>query len=332
MKKLGSLFLLFAALLSSCSTDFDVVGPYREIMVIDGFLDYTDSVQFIRVKKAYLGEGDVLVMAQQKDSTNYANVLDVKIEKVLGFQTTARYTLVPVNDSTKLPGTFYSPDQVLYKCSDRLTYEPNVKYRLVVKNNQTGETATSLVTLVKDLTFSPPIPDPYNWAPTATPALPGLFTFQPGENTFICDLLIRFNYNEYDSATGITTFKTVEMNREDQLFQEEITYRVDKADFWEFLGRTIPVRSGVMRRVDNLPTGYRPLEFAFIAGSEDILTYMQLQGSAGLNIDIPTFTTVQNGLGLVTSRVIHREFRNMHPITVAAFDTSVYTRNLNFRF
>ena len=87
-----------------------------------------------------------------------------------------------------------------------------------------------------------------------------------------------------------------------------------------------------MRRVDNLPAGYKPLEFVFVEGSADMLTYKQLQSSQGLNIDIPSFSTVENGLGLVSSRVVQHEFRNMHVNTIAAFDTSAYTRNLNFRF
>lgn len=331
MKKLSFALFYCLILLSGCSTDFDVVGPYKEIMVVDGFLDYTDSVQYIRVKKAYLGEGNILVMAQQKDSTALTATLDVKLEKLLGSQVTARYTLVTVEDSSKEAGAFYSPDQVLYKCSDRLVYDGS-KFKLVVKNTVSGVIATSTVTLIKDLTFSPPIPEPYNFTSAATPALPSLFTFNPGENTYVCDMLLRFNYTEYDSASGATTFKTVELNREDQLYQSQITYKIPKPEFWEFLGRTIPVKQGVMRRVDNLPAGYKPLEFVFVQGSEDLQTYIQLQNSAGLNIDIPTFSTVQNGLGLVTSRVRHREFRNMHPNTVAAFDTSEYTRNLNFRF
>lgn len=84
MKKI---FLLsaFAALLglfNSCSTDFDVAAPYKEIIVINGLLNPLDSVHYVHVGKAFLGEGDVFKMAQQADSTNYADILDVKLEKV----------------------------------------------------------------------------------------------------------------------------------------------------------------------------------------------------------------------------------------------------------
>ena len=51
MKKI---FLLsaFAALLglfNSCSTDFDVAAPYKEIIVINGLLNPLDSVHYVHV-------------------------------------------------------------------------------------------------------------------------------------------------------------------------------------------------------------------------------------------------------------------------------------------
>ena len=86
MKKFIAAALILSASLYACKTDFDVIAPYREVMVIDGLLDATDSVQTVSVTKAFLGEGNALVMAQQSDSLNYADVLDVQLEKVSGGQ------------------------------------------------------------------------------------------------------------------------------------------------------------------------------------------------------------------------------------------------------
>src|SRR5262245_17610431 len=114
MKFLPVTFLVL--LLSSCSTDFDTIADYKEIMVVYGLLDQYQGVQYIKVNKAYLGQGNALIMAHEKDSINYANVLDVTLEQMDGGNVVATYTLQ--RDSTsfaKDSGLFNYPYQIFYK-------------------------------------------------------------------------------------------------------------------------------------------------------------------------------------------------------------------------
>ncbi|MBK6986941.1 MAG: hypothetical protein IPH33_01125 [Bacteroidetes bacterium] len=73
----------FLGLLNSCSTDFDIVAPYKEVIVVNGLINPLDSVHYVHVGKIFLGEGDVYTMAQQADSVNYADILDVKMERLV---------------------------------------------------------------------------------------------------------------------------------------------------------------------------------------------------------------------------------------------------------
>src|SRR6187200_3718731 len=94
MKKI--LVFLLSPFLFSCSTDFDTIADYKEITVVYGLLNPYDSNEvLIRVNKAYLGEGNALIMAQQQDSINYAHALDVTLEKITNGVVTATYTLHP---------------------------------------------------------------------------------------------------------------------------------------------------------------------------------------------------------------------------------------------
>ena len=81
MKKL-LLLLALPALLVSCSTDFDTTADYKEVMVVYGLLNQYDSVQYIKVNKAFLGDGNALIMAENSDSINYGDILDVTLEKI----------------------------------------------------------------------------------------------------------------------------------------------------------------------------------------------------------------------------------------------------------
>src|SRR5204862_7713213 len=77
--------ILTGFLFDSCSTDFSVEAPYKETMVIYGLLNpdtMNGKVQYIRISKAYLGEGNALIMAQERDSVNYADILDVNLERI----------------------------------------------------------------------------------------------------------------------------------------------------------------------------------------------------------------------------------------------------------
>ncbi|MCC7244082.1 MAG: hypothetical protein IT269_00265, partial [Saprospiraceae bacterium] len=53
MQKL--LFLpLLALLVASCSNDFDVAAPWKEIPVVYGLLSPQDTAHYIRIEKAFL--------------------------------------------------------------------------------------------------------------------------------------------------------------------------------------------------------------------------------------------------------------------------------------
>ncbi len=329
MKKNISLLCLLSLLLFGCSTDFNVIAPYKEVMIIDGLLNPVDTVQYVRVKKGFLGEGNVLVMAQVKDSSQYADILDVKMQRLFNNGIRQVFSLQRVTDNTKDTGAFYSPNQVLYKMIDPVLTDGS-EYRIIITNRQSGLTVQSLTKIVKDVT-PPYIRDPYDLATAAN--APAIFTSVAGTNSSLYDFIVRFHYTEYDSTSGVTDVKLVEWNFSDLEPPLSFSYSFFKNDFFQYLGTQIPVKSGVMRRIDNLPAPYKPLEFVFLQGSEDLKTYYKLQTASGsISVDVPTFTTVENGLGLFTSRTIHSEFRNMNAATQNALDTSRYTRNLNFRF
>src|ERR1043166_5908288 len=125
--------LFFILIFFSCSTDFNITAPYKATMVVYGLLNSnsTDSVQYIRIEKAFLGEGNSLIMAQQKDSINYGNVLDVKLERIQNGSIVQTYslqrdTLIPKDD-----GLFYNPGQVLYKLNrNQIPIRPGYQYKL----------------------------------------------------------------------------------------------------------------------------------------------------------------------------------------------------------
>ncbi len=111
MKKINYLAITLLVVISACSTDLSVIGEYKETMVIYGLLDQSQPKQYIKINKAFLGEGSALAYAQIKDSAQYVNSLNVVLKRIKNGVELSSYTLSPDNTISKAPGTFYAPDQ-----------------------------------------------------------------------------------------------------------------------------------------------------------------------------------------------------------------------------
>jgi len=341
MKRVLSVVFILVMLFNGCSTDFDVIAPYKEVMVVDGLLNAIDSVQYIKVSKAFLGEGNAYVMAQQKDSINYADVLDVKMERIVNRQVMESFLLTRNELNDKDSGTFAYPFHVLYS-TDHPILQDGSEYKITVTNRETGVSATSQTKIVKDVVVTSPLPRPSPLGDSIDLATAGeapayvIFNNQSGANSLIFDLIIRFHYREIDPS-GNSTQYFVDWNFADRISSQtppEINFKFYKYDLFNNIGIHIPDKAGYIRRTDSLsPASLRPFEYILIAGTEELQTYYQLQQpSSGVVEEPPTFTTVENGLGLFTSRIIHSIFYFPNSVTEAAFDTSAATSSKNFQF
>jgi hypothetical protein len=319
--------LLALLLLSGCSTDFDVIAPYKEVIVVDGLLNKADTVQYIKVSKAFLGEGNALVMAQQKDSFNYADVLTVKLTEV-GSANVYYFTRIESND--KDSGTFAYPFNVLYR--GIVPINQDKQYKLEVTNTSTNVTATSTTKIVGEIVFSPAIPVTVDLSlSTVQPTF--FITYFIGNNSKVHEARLRFHYRDIDPS-GNSTDQMIDWNLggPSSLIGTTAKYVFTKADFFSMLGRSIPDKPGYTRRIDSLNVP-NPVEFVFVEGSEDLQTYIELnKPTTGIVQDRPIFTTVENGIGLFTSRLIHSEFRTISLNTQLSLDTSSYTQSKNFEF
>jgi hypothetical protein len=339
MKKVLVFFFLMAFIFYGCETDFEVNAPWKEVMVVDGLLNTLDSVQYIKVSKAFLGEGNAYVMAQQKDSIYYADVLDVKMQRIQGGQVTETFSLTRNELNDKDSGTFAYPFHILYSTNHPIVDNDGSEYKIIVTNTQTGVTALSQTKIASDVHITspfqrpPPLGDSIDLA-TAGES-PAFVIFDPGVNSNIFDLIIRFYYREIDPS-GVSKQYYVDWNFTDKNYTQnppEINFVFYKYDLFNYIGANIPDKPGYIRRIDSLSPGLRPFQYIIIAGTEDLQTYYQLQTPTSGVVEEPaTFTTVQNGLGIFTSRLIHSLYYFPNAVTEAAFDTAQATKDKNFQF
>jgi hypothetical protein len=151
LKKLILSIVAFFAL-GSCSTDFDVLAPYKEIPVVYGLLNRSDSLHIVKVNKGFvnLGADANQIASQIPDSINYPESVRVELinQKTGGAVAMSRSTSIQ-----KDTGLFAYPDQVTY--TSTLTLDSSAKYTIRVTNPANGVTAEATTPIVGNFAVEP---------------------------------------------------------------------------------------------------------------------------------------------------------------------------------
>src|SRR5688572_7691267 len=157
---LRGLLLASVIAFSGCSTDFDLTSDWKDITVVYGLVEHTDTAQYFKINKAYLSEStNALELAQVHDSVFYQN-LDVRLIETNDAGTqTANVQLERVDGVLegfpKPAGTFVNNPNWLYKTQHSINGDRN--YKLVVTKSD-GNTTTAETKVVNDLIIIRPFP------------------------------------------------------------------------------------------------------------------------------------------------------------------------------
>jgi hypothetical protein len=338
MKKYYLACLFVATLIfTRCSTDVDLIAPYKETTVVYGLLAPTDSVQYIRVAKAYLGEGNALTMAAVNDSIYYPDsVINVVLQRWDNNVLVDSTILVRDESIIKDPGIFSSQPNILYRTvKDPVNHSDSIYkssiYKLRIYNKLTHNEVTSSTPVVEDIGIIIPSSN-LNVTVSMSSPLPYTVKWNSALNGKIYNLVIRFRYEEKEIAppNNVTnksadwTFANKELNN--PLVKEvmEISYMGE--DFYKNLALKILPASGIERK-------FLGLDFIFTIGAEEFYTYYLVnQPSLTINQSIPNFTNIKNGLGIFSSRNI-TTLRNKQ-LDISSLDSlrnGQYTYNLSFQ-
>lgn len=339
MKKLIYLITI-SVIFSACSTDLDVNGNWKETTIVYGLLDQSQSKQYIKINKAFLGEGNALSFAQVKDSTQYANVLDVKLKRL---SDGTLYNLSPDNSVPKSPlneqgeaGTFYWADQAnaifSYASTDKEALDAKSSYQLIIKNNESGKEVTATTTLVKDFgNFL----SPSMGSPSFGLIFPNFNDFKfivkwnSAPNARLYQLKLRFHYKD-STLTGTenkfldkayTEIKTQKLEG-----GEAIEYGINGQDYLRFIGYQLSDYPGLIARIPG------NLDIIVVAAGDELSTFIEVNApSTGIIQEKPEYTNISNGLGIFSSRYYKTPFsRPLAPPTLDSLSGGQYTCGLKF--
>jgi len=321
----------------SCSTDFEINADWKDIAVVYGLLDQSDTAQYIKLNKVFLGDADAYVMAQEPDSTFY-NSAEVYLEPLLngnniydGLGNVERIQLTETDEIVKDEGVFSINKNTLYKTTESL-YEM-YDYKLVI-DIPGKEEITSTTSLVNDLKVIKPSTNPaekvglYNGQ--AEEFLDYKVEFSPTETGTLYGLTIRFHYREYRNDGIHDLFiDWVQSNKKRPATIDigtTMNMTIGGGAFYEFVKNNIDQADPATKRE------FLGLDFIFIVAGEELTLFMEVNGpSQGIVQEKPAFTNITNGIGIFSSRYSKRvENKKLSNLAIDQLACGEITRHLRF--
>ncbi|MBL7816945.1 MAG: DUF4249 family protein [Saprospiraceae bacterium] len=337
MKKIQttSLYAVFACFFClfniSCNNDLDLVEGGKEVPIVYGFLSLNDTATYIRIEHSFVDEnkpaGELALIA---DSLYYANI-NVTLVRVSNNE---KFNLTRVNGTTegypRDKGTFAQSPNYLYKAKNStLSMRADEQWRIVVQ--KTGDTKVLAQATTK-------VVGDYNiFAPQA-----GTSLFLTYDNTFnisvesseltakFYDVKVIVNYDETIGST--MTAKKAEWllasGSPRRATDAQSFFRRNAKDFYVFLANAIPVNTNATRK-------FKDFDIEVTAGGQELIDFVNV-GISNIGITgsqaIPTYTNIENGLGIFTSRskaVLKGMKLNQQSLDLLT--NGDLTKNLNFR-
>ena len=131
MGKQVCIWVLALIMLAGCETDIDLNAPYQQIPVIYGILDVAKPVQYIRIQRSFLGEGDARDAALIADSSYYSDIQPALVRLNADGAGDTLFLRDTILDPRK-PGDFFQePNRLYYFQNDQGFLQAEEDYRLV---------------------------------------------------------------------------------------------------------------------------------------------------------------------------------------------------------
>lgn len=321
------LFLMLLITITACDNDLDLIDEYRDIPIVYGILTLPDSDQYFRVEKGFIDANtSALDLAQISDSLYYADAVVSIKDDATGEVYVCERVDGAEDGLPRDPGIFATDPNTLYKLSQD-EFEPiaGQEYTFQLERSE----GDSLITATIVMAEQPVIVRP---SQTGTASLdfnyniPTTVRWRGTENTGLFDLYFDLKYKERNTQDGgdfenKSVRWSVLTNYEDEL------YEIEGISFYNFLASALETNSNLVRR-------FQSIDMVLSVGGQEIQEYVRIgQANSGLTSsqDIPVFTNLSEGRGLISSRNVARN--NDLNITVGTLDSLIggqFTQKLNF--
>jgi hypothetical protein len=347
------IFLIIPFVFSNCNDDFSINSEWEDNTIVIGLLQSSDTAQYIKINKSFLGEGDVYEMAQVADSIQYPSELTVQlIEYIIINPNSSPFQSNNWNRSTRdsiilyrtneieknelnsngEEGTFGTDKNYLYKTKEQLI--DGYKYKLLVVIPGKIEPVWSEAYMINKFVAIKPSIYESQKIDMSNENSPYAVKWKSAVYGKIYQPTIRFNYVEiagndslYHSIILEYPMQSVEELRTPSSYDvgTEMEQSVGGTDFYRSLEQKIPENSNV-RRVSTT------IDFVFLSGGKNFETYLNVsQTEVSYGQTTPVYSNIYNGYGLFDSRYKYEVKGKI--LNVSSLDSLAngrFTSKLNF--
>ena len=327
MKNITFLPLFLVLLFVSCESEFNVSAEWEEVPVVFGLLDQSQTQQFIRINKAFLGDEDAYVMASVADSLNYdPSNLEVKLEKLSISGNIVDTKILTDTIMSKEDGVFSTVNNIIYVFDTDNFLNEERDYRLSVTNLITGKITTSETNLVHNLTLMSSFNNPaykMGFYSSTGDFSNTTVEWTHSQNGSIYQMTLFVNYTEYGSDTLLKTIQKVY-----PIIKYEgnpnLSQKIIGEEFFNFIAYEVKGDS-INRRINNL-------SILFSVGSSVLNSYITInEPPTGIVQERELFTNINGGIGLFTSMYNKLE-ENIFLTTTTKQAIATQLDSLNFMF
>lgn len=316
---------------SSCSNDFELTDDWKDIAIVYGLLNPTDTAHYVKVTKAFLDAStSSLVIAQIPDSLYYQNVT-VELKELSpsgGVDNTFLMDLVDANNEgfPKPEGVFADSPNLIYKTKQIL--DPSKVYRLNLTKNESGAEVTAETGLIDEFEITRPQSSNTNANSRIKWAVDGQSTFfrwvMP-DNAAFYDLTLEILYEEAENNAAPVTKKLIWELEKDIVPNQSNTsgnsmnMGYDGIALYQYLNNTLESGSQFCRKLLHFNVKVH-------AGGEQLFNYINAgQANTGLTstLPLPNYTNLSGeNRGILSTRASSYE-------TVIKADGSVFDELMN---
>lgn len=324
MKRLFYAFLLSMSLgFYACSNEIDLTATYKDITVVYGLLDFEQDTQWVRINKAFLGDGNALLFAQISDSLYYDTLYAyLQAYNTAGSKVGDSIVLEKVIDPfPKDSGIFAWDKNILYRTTETLNSQ--LTYRLTIIKPTQQDTAYASTILCKNffMAYPPNAGVPLSFeSPTGLDPNPDLlFKWTHDVNSYAYQVGIRFHYEEWiasDPGNKVNKYFTYYFPMFSIFLSgggfntahfdpsnNQVKYPVTKNDFY----------GAITTKIEADPPGtpsnqlhvrhYTSIDLVVLQASEELYKYITLNTPSLSYVQkLSDYTNVDGGMGVFASR------------------------------
>lgn len=358
MKKTIVLTILFLTFFS-CENKLNILSDWKSIPVVFGIFNEKDSINYLKVNKVFLGQGDVMTFASNFDSIHYnPESISVLVHEktwefdnntfTQGWITQNTHILEPVYNINKPEGFFHSPNQIIYALNTELNSSIKYSIEIIDLENDTILAYTDPIDIIMpSMLIQPNSFSALNIINNSFNSKAEWIT-SPGSNLF--ELKVIFKYVEFSIFNESDTIHK-ELEWKFPFFQssnlngnENMSYIIDPSQFYTFLISNIDVDPNLRRYVYgtqavNSGTGsvvisHSCMTFELLSAGVDLSTLiLSNQNSNSFVLEKIEYSNIKNGLGIFSSRNYDIvENVKINNVTNDSISLNSITQPLNFGY